>query len=37
VGVAVHGGGPGGADALLRASDTDMYRHKHARRDGQGA
>jgi diguanylate cyclase (GGDEF)-like protein len=28
VGVAVHAGGSGGADALLRASDADMYRHK---------
>ncbi len=34
VGVAVHGGGRGSADALLRASDADMYRHKHAGRDG---
>ncbi|SFK40123.1 diguanylate cyclase domain-containing protein [Geodermatophilus ruber] len=38
VGVAVHSGGPGGADALLRAADAAMYRHKHAgRRDGEGA
>ncbi|SET87091.1 diguanylate cyclase (GGDEF) domain-containing protein [Geodermatophilus poikilotrophus] len=28
VGVAVHAGGQGGADTLLRASDADMYRHK---------
>jgi hypothetical protein len=28
VGVAVHAGGSGSADALLRASDADMYRHK---------
>jgi diguanylate cyclase (GGDEF)-like protein len=28
VGVAVHSGGSGSADALLRASDADMYRHK---------
>ncbi|HST98883.1 MAG TPA: hypothetical protein VLJ85_14665, partial [Geodermatophilus sp.] len=34
VGVAVHNGGSGSADALLRASDADMYRHKHAGRDG---
>ncbi|WP_232806963.1 diguanylate cyclase domain-containing protein [Geodermatophilus chilensis] len=37
VGVAVHGGDQGDADALLRASDADMYRHKHAGRDGTGA
>jgi diguanylate cyclase (GGDEF)-like protein len=33
VGVAVHDGGWGSADALLRAADADMYRHKHAGRD----
>ena len=38
VGVAVHGSGEGGsADALLRAADAQMYRHKHAGRDGHGA
>jgi GGDEF domain-containing protein len=34
VGVAVHAGGSGSADALLRTSDADMYRHKHARQAG---
>ncbi|TFV54977.1 diguanylate cyclase [Geodermatophilus sp. DF01-2] len=37
VGVAVHSGERGRADALLRAADTDMYLHKHARRDGRDA
>jgi diguanylate cyclase (GGDEF)-like protein len=38
VGVAVHGDGEwDSADALLRAADADMYRHKHAGREGQGA
>ena len=37
VGVAVHVDGWDDADAMLRAADADMYRHKHAGRDGQGA
>ena len=38
MGVAVHGDGEwDSADALLRAADADMYRHKHAGREGQGA
>ena len=36
VGAAVHSGPGGSADALLRAADAEMYRHKHAGRDGQG-
>ena len=35
VGVAVHVDGWDDADAMLRAADADMYRHKHAGRDGQ--
>ncbi|RBY81660.1 GGDEF domain-containing protein [Geodermatophilus sp. TF02-6] len=33
IGVAVHGGPEGSADALLRTADAEMYRHKHLRRD----
>ena len=36
VGVAVHSGPGGSADALLRAADAEMYRHKHADRDVEG-
>ncbi len=35
VGVAVHADGWDSADAMLRAADADMYRHKHAGREGQ--
>ena len=37
VGVAVHVDGWDDADAMLRAADADMYRHKHAGRDGREA
>ncbi|MFW3172221.1 diguanylate cyclase domain-containing protein [Geodermatophilus sp. CPCC 206100] len=37
IGVAVHSGEWGAADALLRAADAAMYRHKHAGRTGADA